>query len=823
MGKFGRTRVRERDCAGAANATGQGTKRGAICLAVGAACSIGTSWAQQPVPGEPQPGRAVHDKLLATAAPASRASARSEDIVVTAQKRKQSIYGVGIAITALSGAQLKKLGVNSVDQLTRVEPSFVFSQSTYSEPYYTIRGVGFNDLSLAASPTVSVYQDEVPFAFPRLSKGATLDVGQVEILKGPQGTLYGQNATGGAVNFLAARPTDSFHAGIEGTYGNFDSSNVNGYVSGPIAPTLNGRGSFDISEGGAYQKSDTRSATLGDKDLKKFRALLDWTPSSDLKVSLNLNGFTDSSDTLAEQFIGTDLSSPKFANRVPAVFAQPLSAPNDQSADWYSKIRPHDDETFFEGSLRADYTVSDAMLLTYLGSYQQFEQDNLLDPTGEDTDVSILDAGSVIATSQELRASGAVLDDRLKWIIGADYALADTKENQLIDLLGATTAYAYTPFGVPPFAAIRDVSRDHSQSGAAFGNLEYRVLPNLSVHGGARFTRTDIDHEGCTQDVDGNGAAGTNALEKRVNRAGPFVPAVRGGCDTLGPSLTPEIVRQSLDENNASWRVGVDWTPFEKSLIYASITKGYKAGSFPTQPASSYLTLAPAKQEALLSYEVGFKSRFYDNRIQLSGDYFHYDYSDKQLQLREPDPNHVFGLLNTLLNVPKSTEDGVEVSGRILPVDGLSLTGAATYIDSRIDGRFVNYSPLSSVPVNIGGEPFPDVPRWALRAGSEYDFEVSDRVGAFVGASYRYQSRTIGAFGTANSEQLGFASYGIRNYFILDLRAGLNSSDGHWHMQVFGNNVTNTYYWTQVARNVDVIVRYPGLPTTYGLTVGYTF
>ncbi len=746
-----------------------------------------------------------------------------EEVVVTAQKRKQSVYGVGMAITALSGAQLRQQGITTVAGLTKIDPSFVFANSAFGAPVYTIRGIGYNDFSLSAAPTVSVYLDEVPYPYPLVSKGATLDVGQVEILKGPQGTLYGQNATGGAVNYLAAKPTDRFQAGLEGTYGNFDASDLNGYISGALAPTLNGRASFDVTEGGAYQKSATRSETLGDKDIKKGRVILDWTPTDDWKVSLNLNGFTDNSDSIAAQKIGLDLQDPQFASRVPFLFRAPNAQPNDQSADWYHGIHPRNDEGFFQGTVRADYTGLQNVTLTYLGAYEQYQQNDLESANGADVAVTRLDGGSIIATSQELRAAGKLLDNRLDWLLGADYSQALTKENELFDLAGASNIYPLTAFGIPAFQSLRDISRDDAKSGAAFGNVEYHITPNLDVHAGARFTQTDIDHDGCTQDVDGNLAKTANFLERVFTGGRGNVVVPQGGCTTFAPGFVPALIKQKLDQNNAPWRVGIDWKPFRQTLLYATISKGYKAGSFTTTPASTALVLRPVTQEALLAYEAGFKSRLLDNRLEIDGDYFHYDYTNKQLELRQPDPNGIFGLLNTLLNVPKSTEDGVELTTRLRPLPGVTLTAAGTYLDSRIDGSFVNYSPLSPVPIDIGGEAFPDVPKWSGRFGAQYDFDLNDRYAAFIGLNARIQSRASGAFGTYNDAQLGYPSFELRGYGILDLRAGINSNDGHWHLQVFGNNVTNTYYWNQVVRSGDVIVRYAGLPTIYGITLGYQY
>ena len=206
----------------------------------------------------------------ATAAPVAL-----DEIIVTAQKRAQSINDVGMAINAVNDEALRQQGIKDVGDLVKIEPSFVVSQAQYGTPVYFIRGVGYNEASLAASPAVSVYVDEVPFAYPALTKGATLDISRVEVLKGPQGTLYGQNATGGAINYIAAKPTDTFEAGVEATYARFDYKDLNAFVSGPLSNDVRARFAFDVTDGGAWQESYTRHDKIGATRQGKARILLD--------------------------------------------------------------------------------------------------------------------------------------------------------------------------------------------------------------------------------------------------------------------------------------------------------------------------------------------------------------------------------------------------------------------------------------------------------------------------------------------------------------------------------------------------------------------
>ncbi len=791
---------------------------GAFVLAA-AAAGAGAAQAQEAQTSPPK-----------AAAPSSPGPAQLGEIIVTAQKRSQSINNVGMAITALSGKELSEQGINTVSDLTKADPSFVFSQAQRGEPVYSIRGIGYNDFSLAAAPTVSVYTDEVPYAYPTMTKGAPLDIERVEVLKGPQGTLFGQNATGGAVNYIAAKPTDAFAASIGAGYASYNAANLNGFVSGPLTDTLKARLAFNVDEGGAWQKSDTRSDTLGAKNNQQARLLLNWAPTEKLKVAVNINGWLDRSDSQAGQEIGLNLQTPKYAAFVPNVVNEPIAPQNDTAADWYSQIHPRNNETFYQGSLRADYNVSRYINLTYLGAYERYTQNDISDNTGQNIDFYLRMLGTVRSTSQEVRASGKAWDNHLDWVAGLNYAWTAANEDQDETLLESTSAYALTTVplalhepALGPFASVNNVSSDVSISKAVFGNLEYRPISALVLHAGARYNETDINHGGCTKDVDGNAAAGFTALETLVRKGVGVQTIPEGGCVTFGPTLLPGYQYGRLDQHNISWRFGADWTPIDRTLVYVSVSKGYKAGSFPTLTASSYLQLAPVTQESLVAYEAGVKSRVLDNRLELDASIFHYDYDNKQVEAREPDPEGIFGFLNVLLNVPKSEEDGAELSARFRATDHLTLSARGTYLDSRVEGAFYNYNPYQNIPINLQGEAFPNTPRWAGGLDAQYRWDVTAHYSAYVGADARYQSRSQGAFGTQSAIAAGYPSFYINSYAVLDLRAGLESADGHWRFEAYGNNVTNTYYWNQVARPAEAVVRMAGLPDIFGVRVRYSY
>lgn len=249
---------------------------------------------------------------LALAVPAFAAEETAADpvagegeIIVTAQRRAESMNDVGMAIQAVDGATLENLRVTDLRDLTTVAPSFTVSQSYQGVPTYTLRGIGFNTINLSATSTVGTYVDEVAYAYPIMNTGPVMDLERVEVLKGPQGTLYGRNTTAGLINFITAKPTDSFDASIKADLGNYQTYNIGGHISGPLGEGIAARLSFrsENSDKG-WQVSNTRGERLGEVEKYGVRGALAIDPSPGTHFDLSVTWWRNKSDTVAGQGIG---------------------------------------------------------------------------------------------------------------------------------------------------------------------------------------------------------------------------------------------------------------------------------------------------------------------------------------------------------------------------------------------------------------------------------------------------------------------------------------------------------------------------------------
>ena len=785
---------------------------GPITLAATPGYAQNTSAPPAGAPTAPDPTAPAGPANAAPASPAASvaASATTPDapvageIVVTAQKRSESINKVGLTIQALSGNQLAAKGIQNVADLVKVVPSLSVANSTYNTPVYTLRGVGFYDNSLAAYPAVSVYTDEVPLPFPVMTGQAGLDVERVEVLKGPQGTLFGENATGGAINYIAAKPTSTFKEGVDLSYARFGLFQGDAFVSGPISDTLRFRIAVKGADGGAWQQSYTRDAKLGDSRLFAGRLLLDWDASERLKFELNVNGSIDKSDPQAGQYFALHPQLPVLPAGLTAI---PFAPQNDRAADWSADRKPFGDDKQYQTALRATYDLSDDLTVTSITSYVHFTRRQYNDPDGlAQQQLEFNFTGGLHTFNQELRIANGN-SDKFRWIVGGDYESNKSNEfSQQYD--GFSTVNATLAFP----AHSNDVFLDtQTKSYAGFANGDYSVTDRLTLKAGVRYTDTDRHAQTCTLDPGddnqyvsqffaGVGAAVTGQ---------PVAVPPSGGCITLnGTTFQPEEYVGKLDQHNVSWRAGADFKLTPSILLYVNVSKGYKAGGYLFTNASNGNQYAPVKQESVIDYEGGLKASLFDHKVQLNVAGFHYDYSNKQTRSKLIDP--VFGVLDALVNVPKSETTGGELELTYTPIHGFNINFAATYVHSKID-KFVGVGFNGGVQ-DFKGDPLPFIPKWALNGGADYKFAVSSSYNAFMGFDASYNSSSYAIIGTDADNKL-------KSYALLNLRAGVETSDGKYRVSVFGNNVTNTYYYTNAPTIYDTQVRYTGRPATYGVSL----
>lgn len=817
-----------------------------------------------------------------------------QDIIVTAQKREESINRVGITITAATGAALAQRGVATVADLEKIVPGFKATESIFSTPVYTLRGIGLNDYSLGSTPSVAVYEDQVPLPYPTMYEATSLDIQRVEVLKGPQGTLFGQSSTGGAINYIPNQPGKRFEAGADlgiDSYAQFVGS---GFLSGPLTPNLGGRVAVEVVEGGAWQRNTagvSGSATgrrLGNARKITGRAILAWEPSSAFKANLTLTANRDNSDVQATQFTRNYLnvygspaqaaaageapiSRDPFAVVDPAGFAA-LTTPGSPGynptflshqavafaraatgvgggLDYLGGVNPGRDATLatwnpnfpqsrrdrlYQAALRLDYKLSDALTATSITSYTQKDNDFSFDNSAtNDQALLVRIYGPQKYVSEEARV--AVDTSTLHALVGVSYDHSTIGDNFALTLRDSAISEP-----IPGIRLNQLLSREQQRISnyGVFGNVEYSLTSSLKITGGVRYNKSNRTASLCNSDpsYDASQAqALTFTILSPILRQAFGLPAVAqtvigpnqcitlnttvspASADYLRPTLVPTNL--SLRESNVPWHVGVSYSIPQGTLFYATVSKGYKAGVIPAisgTTTSQYTTVA---QEALQTYEGGFKAPLFDRHVQLNAAAFYYDYSNKQVRIRELDP--VFGLLEVGANVPKSYVYGAEAELNVRPARGVVLALSGTYLHSKVTSTFATVNGLGiynqeGYTGDFKGSSIPDTPAFTGSADASYDWSLSGTLKAFAGASLLYEGSSYDTFRTST---LLAPDFNLGSYALLDLRAGVHAANDAWRVQLYCRNCTNTYYTPSKGFGTETYYRYAGHPVTVGVSL----
>ena len=808
-------------------------------------------------------------------APAADSSLKLGSIVVTAQRREESINDVPMSIQAFSEDTLDALRVDSVDDLQSVVPSFSVSQSYQGVPTYTLRGIGFNTINLSATSTVGTYVDEVAYPFPFMNSGPVFDVERIEVLKGPQGTLFGRNTTAGLINMVTNKPSDEFEAQVSADVGNYDTWNLEGMLNLPLSDKAQARfaiRSENSDEG--WQESISRGEDRGTKDKLGFRAALALQPTENLDIDVSYNGWRNTSDTIGGQAIGlTPNTDPTFTvpgtsgpsttslfNAVDPVtglslvnFINSNFPTSAEQADWapnYARTTdgigingvdgPLEEDSKFDAlKLGIRYGFDNGLNLVSLTGYNKLEREALLDWSGAPFAVLLQDIdGEIKSFSQELRLEGET--GKANWLVGAYYGkdeatdsnrtlLPDNANSNFVSTVAASLAAS--PLNVDPetgvpytvlellnsFQTYYDIGEFETKTWSVFANADWQLTPDFSLTTGIRYTDDSQDYVGCSGDVNGSMQPNVNVFNRTyfslIYATPPAAPLLENGCNTFDVATNSfGAVTSSTKEDNVSWRVVGNWTPQDNLVLFASVTQGYKSAATPVNAASKSEQNAPATQESLLAYEVGVKASLFDQRMQANAALFYYDYEDKQLAAFFPDP--IYKALSRLQNIPTAEAYGLDAEVTYLISEELTAVGGLTLLHTEI-GDFDTVDGFG-LPVNRQGDPFLYSPETVASLALLYDRPVSADLGVRASLSGRWQSESTA--GTPNDPLYDIDSYGLLNGSI-----GIYSLDDHWDLSVWGKNLTDEYYWQQITSNANVVLRFAGMPRTYGASLTYRY
>jgi iron complex outermembrane receptor protein len=779
-----------------------------------------------------------------------------EEVIVTAQKRSQSANDVGITINAFTGQQIRDFGVFTAEDIAMRTPGLTVNETAATGvPLYTIRGVGFQDYSTAASSTVGIYFDEVNMPYTVMTRGLVFDQERVEVLKGPQGDLYGRNTTAGQINFISNKPTEEFEAGIIGSVGNYESYDLEGYISGGTS-FAQGRLAFKTTQSDeGWQKSTTSGDELGEKDAYAVRGIANFNFTDNLRVQAIAHYVNDESDNRANTpYDGRDEGLDPFNNPYTPLedYFLPTGSNFGETPPWYATddneaagwtnsytspitgrtfdLRPQRDNELKGASIRLDWDLGN-MTLTSITGYNDFEREEANDwDGGFYNDSSNINTTDLDVFSQEIRLTGEWGDD-VTWIGGLYYSDDDMDEYYHYFMSDSVFGFGSIPWGVDLFAPtpILELDTKYSQdteSAAIFGHVEWQFTENWRLTLGARYTSEDRDWKGCTFVAD-DGSLGNFLNAQFGANLGP------GDCGTINDDPdspdyifavigTPAVnnafqpFKDDIDTDKWMWKTGLDYTLTDDILLYGTVSFGFKSGGFNGANSNTTQQLQPYDEEELTAYELGAKMTLLDGTMQLNTAAFYYDYEDKQ----EQDAAVTFvGNISGLTNVPESEIYGAELDMNWLPTDRLTFSLGVAWLDTEIEKWDAVDRDASAWPVtvtrDVSGAELAQSPDWQYTALAKYEWPLGDAFMMEIAGDVSYTDETTGGI---NPEEA------TEDYTIVGARLGISAADGTWRALLWGRNLTDEdYYPSAYTGGNGPFVRSYGMPLTYGVTLSYFF
>jgi len=726
-------------------------------------------------------------------APAAADSGGVGEIVVTAQRTEQRLQDVPISISAFSGEDLKRTGTDDITRLNQNTPGFSFGRSGL-EARPAIRGVRTENVAGNGDPTIGFYVDDIYQSRPAQAGQPFIDVARVEVLRGPQGTLFGRNVFGGAVSVVSALPAKDFDFGGDIVVGNYGRVGVTGFVSVPLTDTFAIRiaGTRETRDG--YVKNIVvKDNDLYSKDTKFVRGTALWTPTDGLEIIVRASywteggtggqafgykpqgGFVNPNATQA-QFDATggrDLTGTLVRN---LNFFSLASGQRDGIADFQGRdlgVTVNPDPYVWQGQLRSfadlEQTAvsgqikysTDAFFVRSISSYQDFSYNaNAGEVAGPTAAESRQQRGSQ-ATSQELQVGG-VDTNPFQWILGLYYL-----NDEVFDEFGSfrTNINDGIAGSRGPFTA-KVISK------AAYAQASSYVLPQLRLTGGIRYTEDKKTFDVTNFRI----VAGVDVVNNSFKLAGKF--------------------------KKTTWRAGLDYFVTSDNMLYGNVSTGFRSGGFNGGAGTNPLIPATFAPETVTAYEIGSKNRFLNGALQLNLAAYRNDFRDLQVQNQ-----FVVGAttLSAIRNAGKAYSQGIEIDLQARPTPELTLNATANFVKTRytdyITGAPPNY-PAAPAGFSLAGKQIPFNPKSKFTFGGRYDIDLggsgtlTPSANAIVSSSY-YNTD----YNTVLDIQKAYAKF--------DARLAWRSTDDRYGIDLFVENIG------------DIAVKNRGVFGSQGLNASY--
>jgi iron complex outermembrane receptor protein len=709
-----------------------------------------------------------------------------EEVIVTATKREKNIQDVPIAITAITAREIEAAGIRMVEDLTTLVPNFTYAQTTSKKfTALVIRGLSSSG-GIGNDPNIGVYVDGVYIGRDSGFNAGLTDIERVEVLKGPQGTLFGRNSTTGALNITTMKPNADGYVRVDGSVGNLDYYRIGVTANGGLSDTIFGKFTVQKTKRDGYLEN-TFGGTANVVDNIFGRGQLLFSPNDKLDITL-------SADYSKDEGNGNNYVA---ANCNQATFACSFEPPTEQVN--FDRIVNIPDLGFEDRKVQGlsatiDYAMDSEYEFTSITAWKSIDVHSWVDGDYSPLELAEFEQEQEQSQfSQEFRIASPS-SDRFEWVAGVYYF--DQEFDSISDTFsGADTIFAFggalfdpyffsligqgltpTDYGLPANSTLVVTTAGiDTSSYAAYASGSYFFNEQWSLTGGLRYTKDKKDFT-FFQVADAISAG--------------FFPNI----DCADPSFGCETKR-----SDSEWTplLSLEFRPNEAVLTYLKYSEGFNSGGF---NANLYSGVAPLSfgPETVESWEAGFKSQFAGNTVRLNAAVFYMDYVDKQESFFLAEAG---GFL--LTNAGGARSKGFEVELTALPLDGLEIFGSVGYANSK-------YTDFGD---NTGNK-LQNAPEWQWNVGAQYTWPVSDSLEMFTRADVIYQDdRFLGA----NNDPF----FIFTETTLVNLRLGLGSAYGKWMVTAWGRNVLNDDAISQTFGGASFFIATynysPNLPRTYGV------
>ncbi len=737
---------------------------------------------------------------LATAAVAGTALAqqgpgRLEEIVVTAQKRSENVQDIPISIVAVSEQQLEARGTQDISEITAIAPNIQFKTTgavsgSSAAAAVTIRGVGQTDWSLSTEPGVGIYVDGVYMARSVGGVIDVLDLERIELLRGPQGTLFGRNTIGGAISLITKRPGDEVEGKLELIGGDRDRLDFRGALNLPLGDRAAARLSVSSRNQDGFQTSLVDGRTYGNRNRDTARLQLRLDVSDRLQADLAFDGTRIREDSAPSTLVGVTIDPPGGRLINPSIsfiynaFEAPLVdvpgfgvgvpfdsrwVPDDIDTNFATGFDRGTDLDIWGGSLTLSWALGTSTEVKSITAYR--EVDGGFSSEADASPLTLTEADTEYYQdqfTQELQVTGSSFSDRLKWVLGGFYLRETGFENEFVPIAPLT------------FGTVVSLQDHSTRSIAAYAQASYALTDTVGLTLGGRYTsdeKTNLPRDASLT----LGAVAATAI---------FADAGLAPGDSL--PFVPQGVEVDETFTDFSPRIALDYIPRDDLMLYASYSRGFKSGGFNIR----YLVPRPAvlgyDPETLSTVEAGVKWTAAGGRVRVNASGYFSTWDDLQVVVFES-----FGA-PLVQNAGEAEITGFEIETNALPVDDLELSLAVGYLSAEY--KSIN-NPTTTVPdiqLVTADKELPNAPEWTLNASIAYSFHLPGDGGRIVPRiDWSYTSDYEND--AQNSEFLS-----VDGYELVNAALSYQAPDDTWSVTAFVNNATDSRFITAGNSNFSI-------------------